>query len=567
MGKKVVIIGGVAAGAKTAARLRRRDPKVEITVLEQGEYLSYGACGLPYYVSDVVKDDESLMNTPTGVVRNAQFFKNVKGFDAIIHVRAEEIDAAQKVVRAINVETGTLEDFHYDKLVIATGGSPVVPPFEGADLANIFRLSTIEDGRAIKNYINTGNAKNAVIVGAGLIGLEMVEAFKERGVTVSVVELLDWVAPALLDEDMGLLVSQYLTSEGVGIHTSEKVLRFEGDGAGNVQKVITNKNELPADMVLLSIGLRPNVGLAQKAGLDISETGAILVNEFCQTSDPDIYAGGDCVDNNHGITGERAYTPLGSAANKHGRIIADHIVGKATTPFPGVFGTAICKVLKYTIARTGLSEREAVTLGYRAQTIICPGPDKPHFYPTVDMVIIKLVADSDTGKILGAQLIGPGDVAKRADVVATGLAFGATAARLSTVDLAYSPPFSSALDAIITAANVMLNKLEGLAKSLSPLAVKEKVDRGDDFVFLDVRSPQEYEQVRIENPAVMLIPLGKLRQEWTKIPRDKEVIAFCAASLRGYEAQLILEANGFTNVKFMDGGLAAWPFEKVVAES
>ncbi len=564
MAKKVVIIGGVAAGAKTAARLRRRDPQVEITVLEQGEHLSYGACGLPYYVSDVVKDHEELMSTPLGVIRNAQFFKNVKGFNAIIRTRAEEIDCARKVVRAINVETGKKEEFPYDKLVLATGGNPVVPPFEGANLRNIFQLSTIEDGRAIKNYVDAGNARNAVIVGAGLIGLEMVEAFKKRGVNVTVVELLDWVLPALLDKDMGLLVGQYLKSEGISVHTSEKVLRFAGQPEGKVQQVITDKNEFPADLVLLSIGLRANVTLAQKAGLDISETHAILVNEFLQTSDPDIYAGGDCVDNSNRLTSKRIYSPMGSAANKHGRFIADHIAG-SPSPFPGVIGTAIFKVLNYTVARTGLSEREAANLGYKVQTIICPGPDKPHFYPGANLIVVKLVAATDTGKILGAQIIGPGDVAKRIDVVATALSFGATAAQLATLDLAYSPPFSSAMDTIITAGNVMLNKIEGLAKSVSPLIVKDKLDRGGDFVLLDVRGPQEYDKVRIDHPAVMLIPLGKLREDWTKIPKDKEIIAFCAASLRGYEAQRILEGKGLTNVKFMDGGLAAWPFEKVVA--
>lgn len=558
----VVIIGGVAAGAKTAARLRRRDPDMEITVLEQGQYLSYGACGLPYYVSNVVKEYDELMSTPLGVVRDAQFFKNVKGFVALPRNRAEEIDRQRKVIKTVDLATGEKKEFPYDKLVLATGGSPVVPPFEGAGLKNIFRLSTLEDGMVIKRFADAGTARSAVIVGAGLIGIEMVEALKQRGISVEVVELLDWVAPALLDKDIGLLVGKYLRSEGIGIHTSEKVVRFEGNDQGVVTTVVTDQKRIPADMVLLSIGLRPNVELALQAGLAIGPTRAIQVNEFMQTSDPDIYAGGDCVENTHLLTGKKVYTPMGSIANKHGRVIADHILGDAYS-FSGVLGTAICKVMKWNIGRTGLSEREAVSLGYAVETIVCPAPDRPHFYPGAGLLIIKLIAEKGTGTLLGAQIIGPGEVAKRIDIVASVLSFKGTAEQVPLLDLAYSPPFSSALDAVITAANVMQNKLQGIARSVSPLVVKEKLDRRDDFVFLDVRGPQEYEKVRIEHPSVMLIPLGKLRQEWKKIPKEKEIIAFCAASLRGYEAQRILDGHGFKNVKFMDGGLAAWPFETV----
>jgi len=562
MAKKILIIGGVATGAKAASRVKRRDPEVEVTILEKGEILSYGACGLPYFISDVVKDHKELMSTPIGVLRDEGFFRKVKGVTVYTKTLAEQIDRKNKTVKAINTETGEEREFPYDKLILGVGGSPVIPPIEGVNFNNIYRLSTVEDALAIKHYLSGKKVKRTVIVGAGLIGMEMIEAFNHCGVKVTIVEMLDWVLPMIIDRDMGLLVGRYLEDTGIEVLTSEKVIRFEGDEKGDVKRVITDKNELEADAVLLSIGVRANVDLAQKAGLAIGETGAIQVNEYLQTSDPDIYAGGDCVENTHRLTGKKVYTPMGSTANKHGRIIADHITGGGSA-FRGVLGTGICKVLDFNIARSGLSEKEALFQGIDVETIICPGPDRPHYYPGSNAVITKLVADKNTGRILGAQIVGPGDVARRIDIVVSALSSGATVEEIGTLDLAYAPPFSLAMDNIITAANVMENKLEGLAKSLSPLLVKEKLDRGEDFILLDVRSPGEYETVRIDYPNVTLMLLGKVREGCKNIPKDKEVITFCAASLRAYEAQRILDANGFNNVKFMDGGVMAWPFETV----
>ncbi len=563
MPKKVLIIGGVAAGAKAASRIIRRDPDVEVIMLEKGEIISYGACGMPFFVADIVKEYTELMNTPTGVIRNTDFFKNVKGVKVLIKTRAEEIDRAAKIVKAINTETGELLKFAYDKLVLATGGTPVVPPIEGVGLKNIFKLSAIEDSVAIKTAITGGGVKKAVIVGAGLIGIEMIEAFKAMGIEVTVIEMQAWALPALLDREMGYLLGSFLKSKGVRLLTSETVVRFEGDPEGRLTKVITDKNEIEADLALMSIGIRPAVELAKKAGIKIGITGAIEVNKSLQTSDPDIYAGGDCAENTHRLTGAKIFAPMGSTANKHGRCIADHITGQAA-PFPGVLGTGICKIFDYKVGRTGLSEEDAREQGYDVETVLVPAPDKPHFYPGNAPLIIKLTADRKTEKILGAQILGPGDVAKRTDIVVSAMSFGATAEDLANLDLAYAPPFSPALDNIITAAHVMLNKFSGLARAVSPLQVKAKLDNNEDFVFLDVRGPDEYETMRIEHPNIRLIPLGMLRGKLDELSIDKEIIAFCKISLRGYEAQRILDANGFKNVKFMDGGIMAWPFEKVV---
>ena len=563
MSLKVVVIGGVAAGAKAAARIARRDPEAEVTVLEKGEYISYAACGFPFFISDEVKEHKHLLSTPIGIIRDSAYFKKVKGVTVYTKTLAEGIDRETKLVKTVHTETGERKEFPYDKLVLSTGGSPVVPSIEGINLNHIYNLWRVEDALAIKNDITRGNVKRAVVIGGGLIGMEMVEAFNRWGIEVTVVEMLGWVLPKIIDRDFGLFIGRYLEDSGIRIHILEKVLRFEGDANGNVRKVVTDKNELETDIVLLAIGVRPNVELARKAGIVLGATGAVQVNEYLQTSDPDIYAGGDCVENTHRISGKKVYTPMGSTANKHGRVIADHITGEAF-PFSGVLGTGICKVLDLNIARTGLSEGESRSEGFSVETVICPSPDRPHYYPGSKSIITKLVADKKTGRLLGAQIIGPGDVAKRIDIVAAALSFGATVEDVAMLDLAYAPPFSLAMDNIITAAHIMDNKIKGLAKAVSPLVVKEKLDRGDDFIFLDVRSAGEYEMVRIEQPNVLLLPLGKVREEYKNLPNDKEIITFCGASLRGYEAQRILEVKGFKNVKFMDGGISAWPFEKFV---
>ncbi len=562
MAKKILIIGGVAAGCKAAARIKRLDAAAEVTILEKGPIVSYGGCGLPYFISDIIKDQQALMSTALGVVRDASYFKHVKGVTVHVNTCAEEIDRQKKIVTAVDAATGRQTEYPYDKLILAIGGTPVIPPIDGAHLGGIYCLRTIADGVNIKQHLGEKSVRKAVIVGSGLIGMELAEAFCRCGLEVSVVEMLDWLLPAVLDKDMGLLSERYLSQQGVTVYTGEKVLRCTGTKDGLVKQVITDKRELPADLVVLAVGVKPNVDLAKRAGLAIGSTGAIQVNEYLQTSDPDIYAGGDCVENIHRITGKKMYTPLGSTANKHGRCIADHIAG-CGMPFPGVLGTAICKVLDYTIARTGLSEIEARASGFEVETVICPGADRPHYYPGSAVIIIKLIADKKTRRLLGSQIIGPGDVAKRIEIAITAISAQATVSEIAALDLAYAPPYSPALDNMITAAHVMMNKCNGIARGISPLTVKEKLDRGDDCILLDVRSPREYAARRIDHPSVLSMPLGSLRAACHKLPRDREIIAYCQVSLRGYEAQRILDAAGFTRVSFMDGGIVAWPFATV----
>jgi len=557
--KKIVIIGGNACGLKTASRLRRRCPGYDITVVEQGRYLSYGACGFPYYVGDVIKDYRSLMGG--AALRDEAYFRDVKGVRVRPLTEAVRIDREKKAVEILSAQSGERESLSYDTLVIATGGVPTLPDIEGVDgVQGVFTATTVDDAVAIKKHIEAHGVKSAVIAGGGFIGVEMAEGLVERGLDITLVKKGASFLPAMFDEEISLLIARHMTDNGVKIITGENVAQVLPDADGNLAGVVTeSRRKVAAGLLLVTKGFRPNDRLARDAGLETGRTG-IVVNTKMQTSDPAIYAGGDCVGCTDIISGNAMNLALGSLANIHGRIIADNIAGDDEV-FPGVAGTGIFKMFNYTAGRTGLTEREAVKQGYDAVSVIVPGPDKPHYYPTATLIIIKLIGDRQTGRVLGAQVLGAGEVAKRVDIIATALTLGATADHLSKLNLAYSPPYAPALDNVIVAANVLKNKIACLGRGCSPIRVKEKMDRGDDFIYLDVRSPAEFKNMRIDHPSVMHLPLGKLRTDAETLPRDKEIIVGCMSSLRAYEAQRILEAKGFTDVVYMDGGLVAWPFE------
>lgn len=558
---KVLIIGGVAAGPKTASRIIRMCPDAEVTIIEKGVFLSYAGCGLPYYVSGEVKEQKELMCTPAGVLRDPVFFHNVKNVRVLSETEALEIDRTQQRLRVKTLATGEETWLPYDYLVLATGASPVIPPLPGIDKKNIYTLHGVLDAEGIKAALSEGKAKDAVIIGGGLIGVEATEALVAHGCRVTVVEMLPQIL-GMLDWEIARLVEQHLEAKGVKVMTGTKAIEFlsdagDGDRAAQVR---TSKGLLSADLVILAIGVRPNVALAKAAGLALGEkTGAIQVNDRQQTSDPNIYAAGDCVECLDRLTGSPCFVPLGSTANKQGRVAAINICG-GNDAFPGILGSMVCKVFDFGVARTGLTETAARALGYEIIVAMVPGPDKAHYMPQSKSLLIKLVADAKSGRLLGVQATGPGDGAKRIDVAATAITAGMTIDDVAHLDLSYAPPYSPAMDGLITAANVARNKRDGLMEGISAEAVQRKLDAGEDFVFLDVRSPQEHAAVRL--PKTTLIPLGALRKRLDEIPRDKEIVSFCQISLRGYEAALILKAAGFTEVQVLDGGIAMWPYEK-----
>ena len=564
MNQKVVVIGGVACGPKAAARIKRLNPKAEVTIIEKGELLSYAGCGLPFYISGEVKSHNELMATPTGVVRDTLFFKMVKDIHVKNHTLVRRVDREKKIVHATALDTGDTMEIPYDALVLAVGSKYQTPPIQGTDLKGVHFLQTVEDARKIRGEIGPLAGKRAVIIGAGLIGIEVTEAFKKQGMQITIVERLDNALGELIDPEIAYHVHQELKQQGVQLRLGESVITISGDDQGNVKGVITDHGEISADIVLIAVGVRPNIQLARDMGLDIGITGAIKTNRHMQTSDPAIYAGGDCVESINLVTGNPIYTPMGSTANKHGRVIADNICGIKTT-FNGVLGTAIVKVFNLNVARTGLTEKAAKKEGYDIITVLNPSPDKAHFLSDAKMIIIKLIVDKKSRKLIGAQIVGPGDVAKRMEVAVVNMTSKSLVSDIGHYDLAYAPPFSPAMDNIITAANIAENKLNGLIRSYTPIEVKEKIDRGDSFIFLDVRSPDEYKALRIDDPRIKLIPLGKLRQALNELPRDQEIVPFCKISLRGYEAARILEGEGYKNVQFMDGGIVCWPYDKIIA--
>jgi len=553
--RRIVIVGGVAAGMKTASRLRRLDPKALITVLDRGRQVSYGACALPYYVEGLFTDLQEVRKTPAGVVRDEGFFRKVKGFEVRSRTEALSLDRRRQTVRIRDLDAGAEEELPYDALVLATGSQPIMPPLPGIDLDGVLALKSVEDAGRIDAL--AGTARQAVIVGGGLIGLEMAVALRRRGLGVTLLEAREQVLPAVLDFGMAALVHRELRRAGVDLRLNEPLRRLEGEG-GRVCRAETATGSYDADLVLIAIGVRPEVGLAIEAGLEIGPTGAIAVDSSMRTDDPAIFAAGDCAEATDLVSGRKVYVPLGSTANKQGRVAANTIAGRKED-FPGILGSLIVRVFDLNVGRTGLSEAEARLAGFEPVTMLAPSPDRAHLYPGARPIVVRLVADRRSRRLLGAQIVGPGEVAKRVDVVATALSFGATVDRLAQLDLVYAPPFSAAMDSLHQAANALRNKLDGIGESLDPEAVREMRREEGEFLLLDVRSPREHAQVRI--PGATLLPLGVLRERLGELPRDLPIVPFCKLSLRGYEARQILQAAGFKDVRYLEGGILGWPFE------
>ncbi len=550
MKKRLLVIGGVAAGPKAAAKARRCDPEMEIVVYQEEEEISYAGCGLPYYISGVVKERRELLSRTAG-----QFAQ--EGIRIKKHRRIEEIDIGKRTVLGRDLESGEIFTDRFDRLALATGAQPIRPKIEGIELKNVFYLRSIFDADTILERIRSEDIRNVVIAGGGYIGLEMAESLVEVGKEVTIVELAPQIL-TIFDEDFAGILRQYLEKKGVKVFTSEGIKALSGKD-GKVIQVETASKEIKTDAVLMSLGIRPQVELAKKAGLKIGETGAIWVNERMETSAEGIYAAGDCAETTHLVTGKKVWIPLGSTANKQGRVVGINVCGGNAT-FPGVMGTAVFKTFDSNVAKTGLSMKEAEREGFHPIQAIVRGFDRAHYYPGQKESTLKVITDKETGRILGSQAIGEGPSDKFIDILAMVLHAKMTCEELASVDLAYAPPFSPVLSPVIVAANVLLNKLEGRVKGIQASEVREKLETSrESFQVLDVREEDEVKKKRI--PGSVWIPLGELKKRIHELDKSKETVVHCESGLRSYKACLKLRHEGFEDVKNVDGGMLCWCYD------
>lgn len=547
MGKRIVIIGGVAGGASAAARLRRLDEDAEIILVEKGPYISCATCGLPYYIGDIIKEKQKLL------VTTPENMKSRFRIDVRVNSEATAIDPGKKTVEIYDKDEKRSYTLSYDKLVLSPGAEPIKPGIKGIDSHRIYTIRNIPDTYKIKEFVNENKIGTAVIVGAGFIGLEVAENLSARGIKVTIVELSDHVIGPL-DFEMASIVHQHIKSNGVELYLKDGVESFEDlDDGINVH--LSSGKVIKTDMVILGIGVRPQTKLAREAGLKIGTTGGIYVDEHMRTSDPDIYAVGDAVQVKDYINGDDTLVPLAGPANKQGRIAADNICGRNVS-FDGTQGTSIVKIFDIVAAVTGSNERTLIKRGIEYEKSITHSASHAGYYPGAIPMAIKLLFGKPDGKLLGAQIVGYEGVDKRIDVLATAIRSSMTVYDLETLELAYAPPFSSAKDPVNIAGFTASNILNGDMDTFHWDDVKD-IDLANSML-IDVRSPQEYSLGTIKG--AVNIPVDDLRERLDEIPKDKDIYVFCQVGLRGYLAYRILTQRGYTRVRNLSGGYKTYHF-------
>ena len=538
---KVVIVGGVAGGATAAARLRRLDETAEIVVFERSGFVSYANCGLPYYIGGVIEDEAELtLQTPESFYQ--RFRVQMK-----VHHEVTAIDRRAKTVTVHNLDTGEVFTESYDKLLLAPGARPTQPELPGSELDRLFTLRTVEDTLRIRRFVDEQHPRSVVLAGGGFIGLELAENLRERGLDVTIVQRPRQLMTPF-DADMAALIHREVRAHGVHLALGHTVEGF-AEADGGVQVLLKGEQPLQADMVILAIGVTPDSHLAAEAGLALGLKGSIAVNDRMQTSDPDIYAVGDAVQVNHFVTGQPALIALAGPANKQGRIAADNIAG-GDSHFKGSQGSSVLKIFDLTAAATGLNEGAARRAGLDADAVVLSPMNHAGYYPGGHVMTMKVVFARDTGKILGAQIIGSDGVDKRIDVLATAIRAGMTASDLTELDLAYAPPYSSAKDPVNMAGYMIENLLTGKVRQfrLEELAA---LPRGGSVTLLDARTPGEYRRGHADG--FVNLPVDELREHLGELDPGKPVYVMCQSGLRSYLACRILAQHGFTCYNFAGG--------------
>ncbi len=532
---RLVVIGAVAAGTSAAAKARRNDDQAEIVIYEKDSFISYSGCGMPYFIGGEVEAVDSL--TP----RDPKFFKKKYNIDVKTGHEVLEINTEEKSVKVKSIETGEVFEDHYDELILATGATAFRPNIEGSDADHVFFLRNIKDAIKIKKCIEEKKPKTAVIAGTGFIGFELLENILKLGIQVQIVEIADQITPNL-DKDMAQYLENCLEKKDVLVRKNIGISRV---GKNSVE--LTNGEQIDADMVILSTGVRPNVSLAKSAGIKVGETGAICVDDAMKTNIENVYACGDCIETYSSITGKKVYRPLGSTANKTGRIAGECATG-GNLRYRGNLGTGIFKLFEFTVASTGLTEKEAIKEGYEVQVCHNIKPNKPEYMGGKEM-IIKAVADKGTNRILGVQIVGLEGVDKRIDVFATLITYHATVDELFHLDLAYAPPFSTTKDPVHYTGMILDNAMN----QGRPLTTAKKAKELDGVQFVDARSASDYEKKGTVEDAKN-VPHGKLREDMELLDKNKPVVTFCNKGVTGNAAQNILIGNGFKEVYNLSGG-------------
>lgn len=547
---RILIIGGVAAGTKAAARARREYPDATVTIVTQDEYVAYAGCGLPYFVGGAISDAQEL------IIRTPDEFTRDYGIDVHTRHQAVALDPVTHTVQVDDLSSGSRKEFGYDKLILATGALPMIPPVDGVNLKHVSTVRGLTDAKKIRALLDSDKVHHAVVIGGGFIGLEMAENIARRGSRVTIVERLPAILPGF-DPEIAALATNHLREQGVEVSTGETVTQILGNHHGEAVGVVTDRQTIEADLIILSAGIRPNTDMAIAAGIAVDARGMILVDEYFQTNKPDVFAVGDCASVRNRLTGGDTYSPMGSTANKTGRMVVANLFSPQEA-FPGVQGTTIVRLFEMNAARTGFSTADARQAGYDVDTVLVPTPDRAHYYPGNRLIITKLIADRATHRLLGAQIIGEGVVDKPIDTLAVGIALGMTIEQLSAMDLAYTPPFASAMASSIVAANVMLNKFAGKMHGVSSMQLELDDPK---LQLLDVRTEPEHLIAAI--PGAINIPVQELQARLEELDSSRPTVVVCRVGRRAYLASLLLERRGFTDVRILDGGMTAWPFETI----
>ncbi len=560
MNKKVLVIGAVAAGPKAACRAKRLMPDADITIVDMDNLISYGGCGIPFYVSGEVADEKALRSTTYQMLRDAAYFRDAKGINVLTGTKALSINRKEKTVLVKNLDSGNEEELKYDNLVLATGSAPNILPIAGNNLGGVFAISDLHKAIAIKEKLAKGEVSNAVVIGGGAIGIEMAEAFADMwGIKTTVIEYMPQLLPRILPKTIAMMLEKHLKDKGIAVYTGTSAKEIKGVD-GKVTGVITENSEIPADIVIMAAGVRPRSELARDAGLNVSHSGAIVVNNRMQTSDPAIYACGDCVEIINPLTGKRTIAPMGSLANREGRVVGDNLAGIPST-FNGWVGSFIMKAFDICVGGTGLSIEAAKAEGYDAiESLVC-GYDRTHFYPESSLMFLSLVADKKTRRVLGLQgYANMGDaLLARINAIAAILDKKPLIEDIGNMELAYAPPFSTAVDTLnfagYIADNILSEKLRAIELD-DFLNWMDGKTENPDWMVLDLRHERESRPfVKKFADKWLSVPYNKIRYEMDKIPDNKTLIIQCNSATRSYEIQCFLDGQGNKNTLVLLGGI------------